>query len=219
MRAFRPNKEQLSVILLFLLFVGALVLIGNLISQEQIRAIIDEAGIYGPVVWVILTVITYVLAPLSGTPMIFVGFYAFGRWVILYTILAGIIGSAANFYIARKWGRNVVERFAGKNNMHKIDSYSQHYGVKATFLLRVFLPNFHEYISYAAGLTTISFKSYFLVTIASFIPIGFLWYIVTLFTNDPLRQVGLSVALSFTLFGVFAVWLYYKKRLKKDVKT
>lgn len=213
------NKEQLATIGLFSIFFITLIVVGNLIPQDTIRRFIESAGAFAPAVWIIVIVIIYVLAPLSGSPLILVGFYAFGRQVILYTVISGAIGSAINFYIARKWGRRLVEKLVGKKSMQKIDSYAEHNGAKMLFAIRIFLPNVHEYVSYAAGLTTMSFKTYYTVTLLAFIPITLLWYTVTLFTNDPLLFLGISAVLSFTLFGSFMLWLYLRKRMKRETSA
>lgn len=207
--------KELIFVCLFLAIFAAIFGFNKFIPQESIRAAIDEAGWYGPIVWFFITLLTYILAPLSGTPMLFVGFYAFGRSVIPYTLVVGMLGSAVNFYIAKRWGRSIVQKFVGKHSMEKIDRYALHHGFVTLLLLRLFLPNIHEYISYAAGLTTISFAQYYTATLIGLFSIGTLWYSVSLFTQNPATFMGLSIALSFSLTGIFLFAMFIKRKLQK----
>lgn len=209
------SKEHLSEIvpLVGLLFIFAIIfLIWRHVPEDQLRGFINSAGILAPLVWMGISLVTYIVAPLSGTPMLLIGFYAFGRFVILYTILVGLVGAAINFMIARHLGRKVVTRLLGTGPLKKIDHITKNYGMESLFFMRVFLSSFHDALSYAAGLTAISFPRYMIATALAFIPSGIIWYLVSLSSEDPIVFTGISVGVSFVLSAIFFAgsWIHRK---------
>lgn len=204
-----------------LIIVGIIFLVLFFLSRQipeaEIRNFIERAGIFGPIVWIFLAIIIYVIAPLTGTPLLLVGFYAFGKITVLYILIVGVIGATINFYIAKRWGRRVVKRFVGEHAMDKIDKLSRQHGKFALFLLRVFQPNLHEFVSYAAGLTSMSYKTYMTITLLAFVPIVLMWLIVANLFDDPFKFTAITIGISFVLSGVFIVgyWIYQKLKRKK----
>ncbi|CAN5161904.1 hypothetical protein BH11PAT1_BH11PAT1_6290 [soil metagenome] len=162
-----------------------LIILSRYIPQETLRGIITQAGIFGPIIFIFLALLTYIIAPLSGTPMLLVGFYAFGPTVVIYLTIATIISSITNFLIARKWGRGFVEKFAGKGNMHKVDKFTDNYGLVSLFFSRVFLIGLHDIISYAAGLTDIAFSRYIVVSTLGIIPTRIAEYYIAGKIHNP----------------------------------
>ena len=73
-------------------------------------------------------------------------------------------GAAACFYIARILGRDVAEKLTSKSGLAQIDTFFERYG-KNTILICRLLPFISfDIVSYAAGLTSMSFMSFFIAT-------------------------------------------------------
>lgn len=195
----REHVEEIYSLVIAAGFFLVIFYISKTIPQEQLRELIDSAGVLSPLVWMLLSLITYVVAPLSGTPLLFVGFYAFGKWVILYSLLTGAVGSVINYHIARRWGKELVVKFAGRKIVRYTDHLAKNSNPITLFAIRFFLAGIHDTVSYAAGLTSIKFKQYYIITLAALIPSGFLWYSVTLFATDPIMFTLMTFALTSVL--------------------
>src|SRR3989344_5999503 len=126
------SKKIYPLLITVLLFLS-IYLLGKSIPQENIRSFITGAGPSAPLVWIILSFLTYIIAPLSGAPVLFVGFYAFGNTVVIYNVIATFLASITNFYIARTWGKALVGKFVGRENMKEVDKLTKQYGFMMLF--------------------------------------------------------------------------------------
>lgn len=197
-------------ILLFVVFY----LLSISFSQEQIRGFITKFGPFGPFILIILILLTHIIAPLSGSPFFFVGFLIFGKITIIYITLATIFSSIINFWIARKWGRQIAEKFLGKHNMSKIDRLSENYGLGMMFILRIFQGGIDDLISYAAGLTDMKFIPYFIVSTLGMIPGSILWYYLSSYITTPLEFIFLTWGMLFIFSGIFLISSILIKKIK-----
>ena len=90
-------------------------------------------------------------------------------WGWLFGGIMGIIGSMAAsllcFYISRKGGRPLAEKFIGESGLEMADKMIQKYGIKAIIISR-FIPFISfDVISYASGLVDIDVKKYSIGTL------------------------------------------------------
>jgi uncharacterized membrane protein YdjX (TVP38/TMEM64 family) len=208
-------KQYLPWIIAGLIFIGFYV-IGRLVPEETIKSLIVNSGSFGVVVFILLTLATYVFAPISGSPLLYAGFYAFGREVILYTSIAVIISSVINFLIAKKWGKAVIVKLAGQDSLDKLDKLALNYGLVSLFIFRIFLHSFHDVVSYAFGLTLIKFKQYLVVSTLGMIPGIIFWYLVSTYTNNPLTFTLLTHFSAYALLLVYIAWKSIIKKKKLD---
>jgi uncharacterized membrane protein YdjX (TVP38/TMEM64 family) len=135
------------------------------VTSPLFQQYVAGLGILAPLIVIVYTVISHVFAPVSGSPGVLLGFALYG--VINGTILlyiASLISATINFYIARKLGRKWTERLAGKKSMEDIDKFVETSGTKVLIISRVFGFPIYEVISYAAGLTKMSFNRYLTIT-------------------------------------------------------
>jgi len=162
------NKKILTFIkvifVIIILSVALQWLLPSLTSEEFQRFVVS-IGPLGPLVVIFYTVLSHVFAPVAGTPGVMLGFAVFGvRKTMTYLYIASMISASINFYIARRFGRGWVTKLAGKKTMKDIDDFVSVSGSKVLAACRVFGFPIFEIISYAAGLTNISFKKYMLIT-------------------------------------------------------
>lgn len=210
------RKIPVSKANLFLIVIAVILiyLLSTSISREALQDTLQSWGALGPLIFGLLMLITYVFAPLSGTPFILAGFYLYGPKVVFFTSIAAWISSIINFWIARQWGRPLVGKLVGVRNIKKIDKLTKNYGLLFLFFLRVFIGSFHDFVSYAAGLTPMKFSRYFLATTLGMIPGTLLWYGLSLRANNPLEFVLLSLALIF----IFAAIFFLSQKITKKVR-
>jgi uncharacterized membrane protein YdjX (TVP38/TMEM64 family) len=210
----RNLKKHFFSIISIIFFVVIIYILSNSIPKETIQKFIEDAGLLGPLIYVFLTLLTYIFAPLSGTPLIYVGFYLFGQHLVFFHVIATIISSVINFWIARTWGRGLTIKLVGESSIVKVDKFTEKYGLQSLFILRVFQGGIHDFISYAAGLTSIKFWPYFIISTLGMIPGNLIWYFFASRTENPLifTSFTLILATSFSLLYIFIVYLY--KRLR-----
>jgi len=198
----------LSIILAFLI----IILISSNVPEETIRSVMKEAGPWGVIILIFFLWITNVIAPLSGSPFLFAGFYLYGQMSVLYAFIAAVIASITNFWIARIWGRKVVEKLAGQNSLKKIDTLTKNYGLQTLFVFRLFLKEFHDVISYAFGLTNLKFFHYFVVSTLGMIPTTLIWYLISFKIHDAVVFTAISWLIAYISLTVYILWVKFRKQ-------
>ncbi|HUV72071.1 MAG TPA: VTT domain-containing protein [Clostridia bacterium] len=159
-------KAILKIIILIILVSAAVQWLLPAVTSEKFQSYVEGLGVFAPLVIILYTVVSHVFAPVSGSPGVLLGFAIFGViQTSVYLYVASLISATINFYIARVFGREWVEKLAGKRAMSDVDDFIAASGRKMLALSRVFGFPIFEVISYAAGLTKMSFKNYFLITV------------------------------------------------------
>lgn len=181
---------------------------------EDITSVVEKGGVWAPILYVSVLLLTYIIAPLSGTPVFFAGYLLFGKTVQIYNYVAALIGAVANFWIARKLGRGRVSDLIGAGNMKKIDQFTNNYGIKSLVLLRILQGQFHDFIAFAYGLTNIKFIPYLIVSALAPIPWFLLWYF---YIFDHIQTIGdLTIWLLLTVAPLYIVSLFLVQYLRRS---
>jgi uncharacterized membrane protein YdjX (TVP38/TMEM64 family) len=139
----------------------------QLIGPERMRDGVAATGLLAPLAFVLLKAVTVVVTPLTGSPLRLVAGAMFGFWEgVFLSVLGGVLGSSANFWIARRYGRRVVTRLLGPGALARIDPIlGRLSGWMALALVRVVLGPLWDVLSYGAGLTRLRFRTYLTVAI------------------------------------------------------
>lgn len=192
--------------------------IGLKIPGETIKNIVENAGIFGPVVLIFLIWITNVFAPLGSAPFLFAGFYLYGEMIIVFAFIAALIAAVTNFWIAKIWGRSLVKKLVGSKSLEKIDHLTDNYGYQTLFIIRIFLGGFHDVISYVFGLTKMKFAPYFIISFLGKIPGVLLWYYWASNIQDPLIFTILTLGMSGLFLSLYITWIKIFKKQKQFSK-
>lgn len=156
-----------------LILIFAVIIIGFIFFDlETIQTFIEKGGLIGPLVLILAKASTMIFAPISGSPLYPLAGALFGFWEgFILLVIGDFIGSVVSFYISRKFGRSVVERFA-RGTIPAVDrvlSFME--TIKGFFIARVCFMALPEATSYAAGLTRITFKRFITIqTLVGVIP-------------------------------------------------
>lgn len=130
-----------------------------------VRDFVASYGAYATVISFLLMIFQSIAAPLPAFLITFANANLFGWWqgaILSWT--SAMAGAAACFYIARILGRDVAEKLTSKSGLAQIDTFFERYG-KNTILICRLLPFISfDIVSYAAGLTSMSFMSFFIAT-------------------------------------------------------
>jgi uncharacterized membrane protein YdjX (TVP38/TMEM64 family) len=183
------------------LFVG-LFLLSRSVPEEELRALIERAGPWGPVLLMALLLVTYIIVPLSSSPLVFAGFYAFGTQIVFYTAVASWVSSVTNFWLARVLGRSAAARLIGADRMVQVDGITRRYGLPTLLFLRVFETELHKLISYAFGLTSIEFWPYLIVSTLGMLPGIVIWSWLASHVDNPLLFTVLTQVWGVALSGL-----------------
>lgn len=130
-----------------------------------VRDFVASYGAYATVISFLLMIFQSIAAPLPAFLITFANANLFGWWqgaILSWT--SAMAGAVVCFYIARILGRDVAEKLTSKSGLAQIDTFFERYG-KNTILICRLLPFISfDIVSYAAGLTSMSFMSFFIAT-------------------------------------------------------
>ncbi|MCH4890297.1 TVP38/TMEM64 family protein [Acidaminobacter sp. JC074] len=138
---------------------------------EVIKTYVLSFGILAPIVSFLLMVFQSLAAPLPAFLITFANASLFG-WIkgAILSWSSAMVGAILCFYIARYFGRNVVEKLTSKLALESIDEFFDRYG-RYTVLIARLLPFISfDVVSYAAGLTSMSIGSFIWATAIGQLP-------------------------------------------------
>lgn len=152
----------------------------TVISQpERFAGWLANFGPYVILVYIFVQSITLLIPPLGGS-FILIGMLAIlgpeKGLLISYLVTTPVY--FLNFWLARKFGRPIVEKVAGKTGLAKIDHYAADAGVGTLWILKIFENGYFDFISYAVGLTKISFRDFIIINFIGGIPSTLIYYII-----------------------------------------
>ncbi len=141
------------------------------LRPEGIRDWLDGLGPWGPLVFVVLLMAAVVVSPVPSVPLDIAAGLTFGLfWGTVYVLIGAELGAIIAFLIARRLGRPRLARRLPAAAMASIDTLTARRGVRALILMRL-LPVFNfDWVSYAAGLTSLSARAFALATFVGMIP-------------------------------------------------
>ena len=221
-KKIRLMNQRYKNILKVIIVVTALVLFAQFllpdINSPQFKEFIQGSGLLGPIIIIGYIIIAHVIAPLIGSPATFLSAAIFGIVkTMLFLYVASLISSIINFYISRKLGREWVRKLAGEKNLQEIDKLLGVSTIKIFILARIFGFAIFDVISYAAGLTKISFKKYFVITaIFPLIPLFIITFIFKDFDFTSKNNFIIWVSIIILIGGIFSFG--FRKHLYKKLK-
>lgn len=157
----RKIIKILKLSLIILLLAGGIWLI-NRVGIEQIKNNVAQLGVWTPFIIMLLRLFCIVVPVFPGTAYAILAgaLYGFVQGLVIIAI-ADFLACSINFFIARRYGREVVQRFVGKRFMGKLDRWSKKYLGGNFFLLTgAMMSIFFDYISYGAGLCRVSWQQF-----------------------------------------------------------
>ena len=136
---------------------------GILTSQQKMERIIQEAGILGPMLFMIIQAVQVVFPILPGGVSCLVGVILFGPVKgFIYNYIGICAGSFIAFGIAKSCGRSLIISFFGLRQVMKYDKWTEEKDrFDKMFALAIFMPVApDDFLCYLAGTTTMSWKKF-----------------------------------------------------------
>jgi len=146
-------------------FVNNAVNVLKTVDVQSAKEYILSFGIWAPVVSFLLMILQSVLFPLPAFIITFANAGLFG-WVngAILSWTSAMAGAALCYFIAKFLGRNAVEKLTSKTALKNVDDFFDKYGKYAVLIARLLPFISFDIVSYAAGLTSMSFWSFFVAT-------------------------------------------------------
>jgi uncharacterized membrane protein YdjX (TVP38/TMEM64 family) len=172
---FRGTKgKALCILIIICLYVFVAPIKSNVNQAVSVLETVDvnaareyilSFGIWAPVVSFLLMILQSIIAPLPAFIITFANAGLFG-WVkgAILSWSSAMAGAALCYYIAKFLGRNVVEKLTSRTALEKVDEFFEKYGKYAVLIARLLPFISFDIVSYAAGLTSMSFWSFFVAT-------------------------------------------------------
>lgn len=185
---------------------------------DGIAEYIRSFGVYAVIVSFLLMVLQSIISPIPAFFITLANSAIFG-WVngAILSWSSAMTGAVLCFFISRVLGRDVAEKFTGKGMLETVDKFFEDYGKYAILIARLLPFMSFDLVSYAAGLTGMSFLSFFVATGVGQLPATIVYSYVggTLTGGAQKLMMGLLIlfALSIAIFVVKKV--YNDKRDKK----
>jgi uncharacterized membrane protein YdjX (TVP38/TMEM64 family) len=204
-------------ITLLLVFVGLAIWFSHSYLQfdtNQIREWILTFGLLAPVIYIFL----YTIRPLIFFPasvLSIAGGLAFGALIgTIYTIIGATLGAVLSFMVARKLGKNIVNK-EWKGNAKRIQAQMEVNGFLYVLLFR-FIPLFNfDLISYLAGLSKVRLTSFFFGTLIGIIPGTFAYNFLgsSMISGNPM--IIITAVIVFVVLTIVPI-LVRKRIMKKS---
>ncbi|MCJ7500599.1 TVP38/TMEM64 family protein, partial [bacterium] len=165
-------------------------------DSDRLHAMIERAGSMGPLVIIGFFMIAVVINPLPSAPIALAAGFAYGHtWGTVYVVIGSVSGAFIAFLIARLLGHEIVYRWFGEKL--KVGLLGSQWGLAGMIVVFRLLPFISfDIVSYAAGLTSITWWRFLLATTVGIIPTSFVLahFGSVMSTKDPGR-IGLTVLL------------------------
>lgn len=189
------------------------------LDMEGLKEYILSFGVWAPIVSTLLMVFQSIAAPLPAFLITFANAALFG-WVYgaILSWTSAMLGAAVCFYIAKFLGRDMVEKLTSKFALQNIDGFFNKYG-KHTILIARLLPFMSfDLVSYAAGLTSMSFWSFFIATGIGQLPATIVYsYVGGMLTGGAkLMITGLLTLFSLSIL-IYLIRIIYNEKNKKYI--
>ena len=210
MSKFKNSLFLLTIICIIATIIGFIIIGG--IDPQQLQIYLDRMGIFAPIIYIFLyTVCTLLILP--STPLNLTGGAIFGIWWgTLWTTIAALVAAIAAFAFTRTVGRELVSR-KRIGRWSAVDAEIRLGGLFYMFAIRLLPIIPYGLVNFAAGLTAIKFKDYFVGTLLGTIP-GVLPFVMMGAGINQLSQGNiLPLMFAFALTGLLvggATW--YRRR-------
>jgi uncharacterized membrane protein YdjX (TVP38/TMEM64 family) len=144
------------------------------LDGAALRERVEHLGVWGPLTVVALMILSVLVSPIPSAPVAMAAGAVYGHgWGTLYVVVGAEAGALVAFGLARLLGPAALNRWFGDRlSVGLIGSQNALMGI--VFISRLLPFISFDLVSYAAGLTLLSFWRFALATLAGVVPASFL---------------------------------------------
>lgn len=144
--------------------------VGELLHPDRVADWLRAAGPFGPILFMALMATAVVISPIPSMPLDIAAGATFGTMLgTAYAVIGAEIGAIASFLIGRALGQEVLTRILHTNVAFCERCSDRHLAIFVLLARLVPLFSF-DVISYGAGLTNMSLRTFALVTFVGMTP-------------------------------------------------
>lgn len=181
----------------------------------QLLKALSDYKAAAPFLFIIIRSLAIIIPPIPGIVFDLAGILIFGWfWGFIYAEIGTMLGAMAAFFIARRFREPVIKRICFlKKAVDWEKKFSENKKFWVLVAFRLPTNTAFDYISYAAGLTTIKPIVFFFSTLLGNIPSTFLVY----YFGGLSFQKGIYYSIAF-LATLLIFWLiFWKTKLLKKI--
>jgi len=175
-------RRNLTIkVILFVAVIGLFLLvnsawdIASFFSPERLKNMLNSAGIYGPLLYIIMMALAVVISPIPSLPLDIAAGAVFGPFLgTLYSVIGALAGAVVSFQIARFLGREALEGFIG-GHINFCTRCSDRLLSRVVLVSRLVPFISFDIVSYGAGLTKMSLRTFAVMTFIGMIPMTFVY--------------------------------------------
>lgn len=185
---------------------------------QVVRDFVASYGAYAAAISFALMIFQSVAAPLPAFLLTFANASLFGWWQgAILSWSSAMAGAAVCFFIARILGRDAAERLTSRAGLAQIDVFFEKYGKNTVLICRLLPFVSFDIVSYAAGLTSMSFGAFFAATGLGQLPATLIYsYVGGMLTGGArLLVTGLLLLFALSALIVLARAVYMERQRKR----
>lgn len=171
---------------------------------QVIQDNIQSFGVWGPIAMVALLIIATIFSPIPNSLIIIAMGATYGPvWGSMLAIVGASLASSFAFFLARKFGEQLVERFFPKT--HFLHVFLTNNAFPTIFILRLIPSVSFDMVSYGVGLTKIPFRTFFVASFLGTIP-GLISYVLIgagLTSDNTFSWIGVAMYGGLVILGFF----------------
>lgn len=173
-------------------------MLAAMLRADVLHARVVELGPWGPALIALLMMLAILISPIPSAPIALAAGAAYGHtWGTLYVLIGAEAGAVGAFALARFAGQATVHRWFGDRlSAGLVGSQNTLMGI--VFFSRLLPFVSFDIVSYAAGLTVLSFWRFAVATLAGIVPTSFL---LTHFGKEAAGGEASNLLLSVLLLG------------------
>lgn len=203
-----------GVILVMLIFVywglNQIGVLDFLENSAHLKFWIEEQGPIGPLFIIGLMMVAIIMSPIPSAPIALVSGALYGHtFGTIYIVTGSVLGATSAFFIARIAGVDVTRRWFGNEYGRGLTgSQNMLMGIICISRLLPFIS--FDMISYAAGVTSLSYWRFAIATLAGIIPASFL---LAHFGSELASAESQRIGLTILLLGGISLLIVVIKRI------
>lgn len=128
-------------------------------NSDAIIAFVSSLGPFGPLAFMFLQIVQTVIAPIPSNVVGAIGGFLFGWWGVFWTTISATLGAAVVFYLSRRFGKKLVDRFVKPETLKKFDFILSSKNASIILFLIFLIPGLpDDLVCYVAGLTKVPLR-------------------------------------------------------------
>lgn len=183
----------------------------------KVSDFVAKYGPYAMAVSFMLMILQSIAAPIPAFVLTLANANLFGWWQgAVLSWSSAMAGATVCFFIARILGRDVTERLTTKAGLENIDLFFEKHGGQSILIARLLPFISFDIVSYAAGLTSMSFLNFFVATGIGQLPATIVYSYVGGMLTGGAKKLFMALIIMFALVTLIIIirQVYYERQNK-----